>query len=192
MTEVPYINLPDGCSRVLLHCCCAPCSGAIVEAMVKSGIHPVLFYSNSNISSIEEYSKRLGEVLHYADLFGLEVVSDNYSHDEWLSFVKGLEDAPERGARCLECFRFRLERAARYASMNGFDCLATTLASSRWKDLSQVDEAGSAVCGKVEGVFWWGRSWRKGGLQPRRNEIIAEQNFYNQNYCGCEFSQKIK
>ena len=30
--------------------------------------------------------------------------------------------------------------------------------------------------------------WRKGGLQERRNEIIRNEQFYNQRYCGCEFS----
>ena len=37
-------------------------------------------------------------------------------------------------------------------------------------------------------VVWWPMNWRKGGLQPRRAEIIREQNFYNQTFCGCEFS----
>lgn len=191
MTAVPHIEMPEGCSRVLLHCCCAPCSGAIVEAMVRSGIKPVLFYSNSNICTAGEYDKRLQEVLRYASLFGLEVVNDEYSHSEWLEAVRGFEDAPERGPRCLRCFTFRLMRAARYARSNGFDCLTTTLASSRWKSLEQVDEAGQAACATVQGVHWWGRSWRKEGLQPRRSEIVAEQGFYNQSYCGCEFSQNI-
>jgi len=191
MTQLPHIELPEGCSKVLLHCCCAPCSGAIVEAMVKSGIRPVLYFSNSNINTPEEYGKRLDEVLRYASLFDLEVVNDTYAHKDWLAYIKGLEDAPERGSRCLECFRFRLSRAAAYAAANGFDTLATTLASSRWKDLNQVDEAGRDACSKFDGVYWWGRSWRKEGLQPRRSEIIAEQNFYNQTYCGCEFSLRI-
>ena len=66
--------------------------------------------------------------------------------------------------------------------------LTTTLASSRWKDLNQVDAAGQEACAPYPDVQWWGRNWRKGGLQQRRSEIIAEQAFYNQNYCGCEFS----
>ncbi|MBQ1635873.1 MAG: epoxyqueuosine reductase QueH [Bacteroidales bacterium] len=108
--------------------------------------------------------------------------------------------------------------------------LTTTLASSRWKSLEQVDEAGSWVCSvygsegasapvlgptvrseATEGVpgepspvpwgcrgirpgtpvHWWPQNWRKGGLQPRRSEIIKEQNFYNQDFCGCEFSKHL-
>ena len=212
-------ELPQG--RLLLHSCCAPCSGAIVEALVEAykavGRNPAeemaIFWSNSNIYDKAEYEKRRAEILRYAGLFGIEVIDDDYDHAAWTEQVaKGREDAPERGPRCLECFAFRLMRAARYAQKNGFGTLTTTLASSRWKSLEQVDEAGRRACaivseglaakaeelpaktsaechqGTATKVHWWGRNWRKGGLQPRRSEIIREQVFYNQTFCGCEFS----
>ena len=182
-------EVPPEEGKVLLHVCCAPCSGAIVEYLVRSGIRPVIFFSNSNIFPAAEYEKRYAEVLRYAAQFGLEVVCDEYAPAEWLDAVKGLEGEPERGRRCGVCFRFRLERAASYASEHGFSVLTTTLASSRWKDLAQVDAAGEEACGKYPGVTWWGRNWRKGGLQERRGEIIKEQNFYNQLYCGCPYSE---
>jgi len=202
-------ELPEG--RLLLHSCCAPCSGAIVEALVEAykaaGRNPAeemaIFWSNSNIYDREEYEKRRAEILRYAALFGIKVIDDDYDHSEWLAQVaRGREDAPERGPRCLECFAFRLARAARYASEHGFGTLTTSLASSRWKSLEQVDEAGRRACSQTAGracadavdaegqhaVQWWGRNWRKGGLQPRRSEIIREQIFYNQTFCGCEYS----
>lgn len=175
---------------MLLHCCCAPCSGAIIECMDANGLKPVIFFSNSNISTREEYEKRLAEVRRYASEFGLDVIDDAYDHKSWLEAVKGLEREPERGRRCEACFRFRLERAARYAAENGFGVLTTSLASSRWKNLEQVNAAGENACSAEPGVCWWPQNWRKGGLQPRRGEIIREQNFYNQNYCGCEFSAR--
>ncbi len=186
---------PPG-SRVLLHVCCAPCSGAIIESMCSQGIVPTVFWSNSNIHTAEENDKRLSTLAPYAAEFGVPVVVDGYDHAAWLAFVRdglaqdGLlpQDCPERGARCLMCFRFRLLRAARYAAANGFDCLTTSLASSRWKSLEQVDAAGEWACSSVNGVAWWPQNWRKGGLQPRRAEIIREQGFYNQTFCGCEYS----
>ena len=187
---IPDVKLeaPQGVRKVLLHTCCAPCSSAIVECLVRNGITPVIFYSNDNIYPREEFDKRQNECLRYANSLGLEVVEDPYDHERWLPLASGLEAAPERGARCLECFRYRLLRAARYASEHGFSVLTTTLASSRWKDLSQVNEAGQWACAQVEGVTWWDRNWRKEGLQERRSEIIKEMNFYNQTWCGCEFS----
>ena len=180
---------PPG-NRILLHCCCAPCSGAVVECLVQNGYRPTLFFSNSNITPKEEYEKRKGELCRYAAALGLEVVDDDYEHDVWLCGIAGMENEPERGRRCEECFGFRLVRAARYAADHGFDVLTTTLASSRWKDLDQVDRAGQKACAAVQGVCWWSQNWRKGGLQERRAEIIREWDFYEQDWCGCEFSRR--
>jgi predicted adenine nucleotide alpha hydrolase (AANH) superfamily ATPase len=149
-----------------------------------------VFYSNSNITPREEYDIRLNECIRYAKAFDLEIVADEYDHSAWGACAIGLETEPERGARCLQCFKFRLLRAAQYAATHGFDVLTTTLASSRWKSLEQVNEAGQWACAQVEGVVWWPQNWRKGGLQERRGEIIREQNFYNQLFCGCEFSRR--
>ena len=182
-------EVPTGERRVLLHACCAPCSGAILEAMVRGSLEPVLFFSNANIVPRAEYDKRLGELLRYARELGVPVVEDAYDHACWRSTAaEGLEHEPERGRRCEACFRFRLDRAAAYAHEHGFHVLTTTLASSRWKDLEQVDRAGEAACAPYPDLHWWPRNCRKGGLQERRNEIIREQAFYNQRYCGCEFS----
>ena len=183
------LEVPGGAERVLLHTCCAPCSSAIIEIMLRQGITPTIFFSNSNIFPQEEYLHRKAECARYAQSLGLEIVDDDYAHEDWRrEAARGLENEPERGARCLACFRYRLLRAARYASEHGYTVLTTTLASSRWKDLAQVDEAGRAACATVEGVTWWGQNWRKGGLQDRRNQLIMELGFYNQQYCGCEYS----
>lgn len=177
--------------KVLLHSCCAPCSGAIVEWMLKNDIRPTIFFSNSNISPEEEYEHRKNECARFAAKYGIEMVEDEYDHEAWLREVaQGYESAPERGERCLRCFKFRLTRAAKYASEHNYDTLTTSLASSRWKSLEQVSNAGSEACEAFETVDWWDKNWRKGGLQERRNQIIKEEKFYNQLFCGCEFSQK--
>ena len=140
--------------KVLLHACCAPCSGAILEALVAANIPCTVFYSNDNIVPREEYDKRLNECLRYAEKMGVEIVEDPYDHERWLCEVSGLETEPERGRRCQQCFMHRLSRAARYAAEHGFPVLTTTLASSRWKDLEQVNAAGLAACALYPGVTW--------------------------------------
>ena len=154
-------ELPEGCDlkrdRILLHCCCGPCSTAILEWMVNEGLRPGLFFSNSNIVPFDEYVKRRDELARYAATFGLEIAEDEYDHDAWLDFVKsrcvptGTLSGPERGPRCIACFEFRLRRAAEYAVSHGYDILTTTLASSRWKVLSQVDEAGRRAVASLSG-----------------------------------------
>ena len=186
------LDPPGGVKEVLLHTCCAPCSGAIIECLLANGIRPTLFYSNANIFPEEEYRIRKDECSRHAASLGLEIVDDDYDHDAWRRVTCGLEGEPARGRRCLPGFRFRLERAARYAQEHGFRVLTTTLASSRWKSLDQVNAAGTYACGLFPDVTWWGQNWRKGGLQDRRSQIIREKNFYNQLYCGCEWSMNNK
>ena len=188
--------MPAQQKKILLHTCCAPCSSAIIEFLLSHGVEPVIYYCNPNIYPYEEYLKRKDECTRYAESLGLEIVDADYDHEEWLDYIKGLEDEPERGGRCLKCFRMRLLSSARYARERGLKVITTTLASSRWKSLEQIDQAGRWACecvnseGQGEEVIWWDRNWRKGGLQERRNQIIKEMNFYNQQWCGCEFSRK--
>jgi predicted adenine nucleotide alpha hydrolase (AANH) superfamily ATPase len=198
------LEVPGGNNVVLLHTCCAPCSSAIIECMMKNGITPVIYYCNPNIYPREEYDIRKNECTRYARALGLEIVDADYDHENWLSEVAGGENEPERGSRCLKCFKLRLLRTARYAAERGVNVITTTLASSRWKSLDQINEAGRWACAEVNGdlsavpsesgvpsenaVIWWDQNWRKGGLQERRLQILKEYDFYNQLYCGCEFS----
>ena len=183
-------DVPGGAVKVLLHTCCAPCSGAIIEWMMRNGITPVIYYCNPNIYPQEEYLVRKEECTRYARSLGLEIIDADYDHTGWQCRVKGLEGEPERGARCLECFRMRLLSAARYASEHGFTVFTSTLDSSRWKRHDQIVEAGRWAASHFPGLTFWERNWRQGGLQQRRSEIIREQDFYNQRYCGCEFSMQ--
>jgi predicted adenine nucleotide alpha hydrolase (AANH) superfamily ATPase len=182
------IEVPEGEKTVLLHTCCAPCSSAIIECLINNGIRPVIYYCNPNIFPYEEYLIRKNECTRYARSLGLEIIDDDYDHEAWLDEVKGLEGEPERGGRCLKCFKIRLLRTAKYAEERGMKVITTTLASSRWKSLDQINEAGEWACSRFPSVTWWGQNWKKGGLQERRLQIIREYGFYNQLYCGCEFS----
>lgn len=175
---------------VLLHTCCAPCSAAIIEWMTARDIRPVLFYFNPNIYPFSEYEIRKNECSRYARMLGLEIIDGDYDHGRWLEEVKGLEKEPERGLRCQSCFRMRLLAAARVAASCGIDRFATTLASSRWKSLEQIAEAGKWAALQCSGVEFWEKNWRKGGLSERRLQLLAEHGFYNQLYCGCEFSRR--
>ena len=188
--DAESLNIPMGQTEVLLHTCCAPCSSAIIECLLNNGIRPVIYYCNPNIYPLEEYLVRKEECTRYAKALGLDIIDDDYDHEAWLEAVKGMESEPERGGRCLRCFKLRLLRTAEYARDNGFKVITTTLASSRWKSLDQINEAGEWACAQVPDVIWWDRNWRKGGLQERRLQIIKEYDFYNQLYCGCEFSNK--
>jgi len=196
------IVVPEGCKEVLLHACCAPCSSAIVEWMVQHGIRPVIFYYNPNIYPREEYEIRKNESKRHAESLGLTWIDGDYNHEQWQKDVCGLEGEPERGKRCELCFVLRLTATARKAKELGIKYFTTTLASSRWKNLEQIERAGliaqetvqsesnlSSLTSRPSPLFW-AQNWRKGGLYERRNQLLKEFNFYNQQYCGCEFSKR--
>ena len=203
MKKQNIIQAPMGEKTVLLHTCCAPCSSAIIEAMLQNGITPIIYYCNPNIYPHQEYEIRKEECTRYAKALGLEIVDADYDHENWLEAVKGMENELERGGRCLKCFKLRLLRTARYAMERGIKVITTTLASSRWKSLDQINEAGLWACEEVARLcsagcsaediispIFWEYNWRKGGLQERRLQILKEYDFYNQLYCGCEFSMR--
>lgn len=161
--------------------------------MLNNDVKPTIFYSNPNIYPEKEYLIRKDEITRYAHHLGLTIIDDDYDHAVWLEYVRGLENEPERGARCLQCFKLRLHRTARKCAELGFDEFTTTLASSRWKSLTQIQEAGKWAAEQVapSAVHFDDRNWRKGGLQERRNQLLKENGFYNQLYCGCEFSMRV-
>ena len=203
MSKQPSIIIPEGCTKVLLHACCAPCSSAIVEWLLAHEVEPVIYYFNPNIYPQEEYEIRKNESKRHAESLGITWIDDDGlrmtgygpAHDAWRQAVSGLEHEPERGRRCETCFYFRLLAAARKAQELSIPFFATTLASSRWKNLDQINAAGlkaqeavrSPLTAHLSPIFW-PQNWRKDGLQERRNELLKEYNFYNQQYCGCEFS----
>lgn len=194
MRQKSSIIVPQGCKRVLLHACCAPCSSAIVEWLLAHDIEPVIYYFNPNIYPLEEYEIRKNESKRHAESLGITWIDDDYNHDAWREAVCGLEHEPERGRRCEACFYHRLLATAKKAHEMGIEYFATTLASSRWKNLEQINAAGQAAAlmangeGAKANVQFWAQNWRKDGLQERRNTLLKEYGFYNQLYCGCEFS----
>lgn len=188
MKKKNCIEIPEGLHEVLLHACCAPCSSAIVEWMLQNGIRPTIFYYNPNIYPREEYEIRKNESKRHAESLSLRWLDGDYDHEAWLAQIRGLEQEPERGNRCLQCFRLRLNATALQAKALGITHFTTTLASSRWKSLDQITQAGLSAQAAVPSTLFWAQNWRKGGLQDRRNQLLKDYSFYNQQYCGCEFS----
>lgn len=187
--QPPTVYLPDGSDSVVLHACCAPCSSAIIECLMHNGITPIVFYFNPNIHPLEEYEIRKAESIRQCESLGIRWIDGDYDHEMWLKCVAGFEGEPERGGRCQLCFNMRMLATAECAARLGVRFFTTTLASSRWKSITQIDRAGMYAMDKVGEVEYWSQNWRKGGLQERRNELLKEGGFYNQLYCGCEFSR---
>lgn len=177
---------PEG--KVLLHSCCAPCSGPVIEMIHKSGIDLTIFFYNPNIHPLKEYEIRKNENIRFAEKLGIPFVDADYDPDRWFDGAKGHELDPERGERCTICFEMRFVATAQYAAENGFSTITSCLGISRWKDFDQVTRAGVKAASLYPGVTYWDYNWRKEGGSARMYELAKEEQFYQQQYCGCIYS----
>ena len=184
----PKLDLPGEDNNLLLHSCCAPCAGEIMEAVASSDIKTTVYFYNPNIHPLAEYEIRKDENKRFCDKLGFEFIDADYDKDNWFERIKGLENEPERGKRCTECFDMRFERSALYAHENNFGVYATTLGISRWKDMDQINSSGNRAAERYDEVTYWDFNWRKQGGSSRMIEISKEENFYQQEYCGCVYS----
>ncbi len=180
--------VPPCNGRLLLHSCCAPCSGEIMEVLVASSIDFTIFFYNPNIHPQKEYDLRKEENIRFAEKMGIPFIDADYDKEQWFARVKGMELEPERGKRCTTCFDMRFERSALYAHEHGFSVLTSTLGISRWKNLDQINDCGVRAVSRYPGLVYWTYNWRKNGGSQRMIEIAKREHFYQQEYCGCAFS----
>ncbi len=171
--------------KLVLMSCCAPCSCGAIKQLADGEIPGiddfiVLFY-NPNIFPNDEYVRRLNEQIKYCEKLGVKYAVGEYDHDAWRAVVAGLENEPERGARCSKCFAFRFAYAREFAIKNGYNAIASVFGVSRFKDQNQVDTAAQSACGKIQYIpIKWD--------EDLRVAINRATDFYRQKYCGCEFS----
>lgn len=180
--------LPNDGKKLLLHSCCASCSGEVMEAILASGIEFTIFFYNPNIHPLKEYELRKDENIRFAEKYNIPIIDADYDVDNWYERAKGMEMEPERGIRCTMCFDMRFERTALYAYENGFDTISSSLGISRWKNFDQINDCGVRAAEKYDGITYWTYNWRKKGGSARMLEISKREKFYMQEYCGCAYS----
>ena len=139
---------------------------------------------SKNVALIER--SRVLSDKRYAARHNVPFVDCDYDQTSWFERSKGYEYDPERGTRCTACFDMRMEVTAAYASEHGFECFTTTNATSRWKDVKQVNDSGLRA--EMPGVRFWKYNWQTDEMTRRKYEVSAEDRFYKQEYCGCSYS----
>lgn len=173
---------------LLLHACCAPCSSYVLEYLTKH-FDITVFYYNPNISPETEYIHRVEELQRFIKEFCPQVnfIEGKYEPERFFEMSNGLEKEPERGARCLKCYRMRLEESALQAKKGRFDYFTTTLSISPQKDSAVLNTIGKSVSKKYNIPYLFSDFKKRGGYK-RSIELSAQFNLYRQNYCGCIFS----
>lgn len=177
--------------KLLLHACCAPCSSYCLEYLSQY-FEIVLFYFNPNISLKEEYEYRLEEEKRLISLMEFKnpvtIVESTYNPKEFFEAVKGLENEPEGGKRCAECFKLRLKATAEKAKEIGADYFTTTLTISPLKNAQLLNTIGEAYAEEY-GVKWLYSDFKKKEGYKRSIILSKKYNLYRQDYCGCVFSK---
>lgn len=181
----------DAKPGILLHTCCGPCSSSVLELLSKYFDVTVLWY-NPNLYPEAEYDKRLETQKQLIDAIAEDGVQakllvEPWRSEDYFSRIKGLENEPEEGRRCLECFRIRLEETARIASERGFEWFCTTLTVSSRKDAVAINAIGREAEAKY-GVKWLPSEFKKREGNHRSIILSEKYGLYRQEYCGCVFS----
>lgn len=203
--------------RLVLHSCCAPCSSYVLEYL-RQYFRITVFYFNPNITEDLEYVKRVEEQkrligefnsrLHrkyladteevYQDqdsgqetfmAYPIEVIEGGYERERFFTAVKGLEQCPEGGERCLICYRLRLEETAKLGRELCADYFTTTLTISPLKNAQKLNEIGQELSALYEIPFLPSDFKKKNGYR-RSTQLSAEYGLYRQNYCGCVYSKR--
>lgn len=194
--ELADLMSPDAEKRhILLHSCCGPCSTACIERLITDYKITVFFY-NPNITDREEYEKRKANQIKFIEAFNSEAdeedqvvfIEGEYLPEDFFDAAKGLEDCPEGGERCTECFKLRLDRTARAAIVMGFPIFGTTLTVSPHKNYQLISAIGTEL-GEVYGLEFLDMDFKKKAGFQRSIELSKKYELYRQNYCGCEFSK---
>lgn len=190
LTDKEIERLNGRKATLLLHACCAPCSTASLEYLAKY-FDITLFFYNPNISSAEEFGKRLNELKRFTEecpfAKGIKIISPEYNHGEFLDAAAGLENAKEGGKRCEKCFRLRLNKTAEQAEKSGFEYFATTLTISPLKNAEKINLCGEGAV--VGNVIYLPTDLKKRERYKRSIELSREYGLYRQSFCGCEFSK---
>lgn len=176
-------------NKILLHACCGICSGYPISLLQEEGYVPVVYFCNPNLDTEEEFNRRLEAQQKVCSHFGVELIVEPYDHKEFLNFVKGLENEPERGARCDKCIKLRLTKAFQKAKELGIKQFTTSLVISPHKNFQKISQIGESFYETNLDISYLSQDFKKKDGFLKTNNISKELGIYRQNYCGCEFAK---
>ena len=175
--------------KILLHACCGICSGYPIQLLKDLGYKPVVYFCNPNLDTKEEFNRRLQAQMEVCQHFNVELIIEPYSHEEYLSTIKGFESEPEKGKRCDKCIELRLHKTALKAKSLDIKEFTTSLTISPHKNFPKIHSIGSFLAKKYNLSYPEFDFKKKDGFL-KTNNLSKDLNLYRQNYCGCEFARK--
>ena len=182
----------EGRGKLLLHCCCAPCSSATLERL-QDEYEVDIYYYNPNIEPEAEFRKRAAEEERFVREFrpdgGVRVLTAEYDHGAIEEIARGREEMPERSERCYLCYELRMRKTAEYAKAHGYECFTTSLSISPYKSSRWINEIGERL-ERETGVRFLHSDFKKQNGYRRSIELSREYSLYRQDWCGCKYSRQ--
>ena len=176
--------------KLLLHTCCAPCSSSVITRLSEY-FDITVFYYNPNIEPQEEYELRKEEQKRFLKEINLGIKFEDcdYENEKFKSISKGLEQLPEGGYRCHECYKLRLIKTANKAKELKYDYFGTTLTVSPYKNSQVLNKIGEEIEKNLNIKYLYSDFKKKEGYK-KSIELSKYYNLYRQNYCGCSYSKR--
>ncbi|WP_081947926.1 epoxyqueuosine reductase QueH [Helicobacter sp. MIT 03-1614] len=175
--------------NMLVHICCSVDSHYFLSEIQK--IYPdttmIGYFYNPNIHPKSEYDLRLLDVRRSCKMLGVELIEEEYESQEWFESVKGLEEEPEKGERCVKCFDMRLEKTAQMAHTMSIESFTSTLLSSPLKEQQILFTQGNQIA-QHYGLCFIKVDVRSNGGTQAQSELANKDRLYKQTYCGCQFA----
>lgn len=187
----------QGKPSLLMHVCCAPCTCYPLTYLIKY-FRVTLHYNNSNIYPMSEWELRRKELISFAERFNQDYQSDvklvitPYDYEGYMKELRPLKDEPERGKRCMLCYRKRMLEAYTYANNHNYDYFTTVMSISRQKDSQILNQIGQELAKKFNYTKYFFSDFKKNDGILKGQRIRDQYSLYQQNYCGCEYSQRKK
>jgi len=176
---------------ILVHICCSVDSHFFLQKLQKEYPNAKLigFFYDPNIHPYSEYYLRLLDVKRSCKKLGVELIEGEYDYLNWIKAVRGLENEPEKGARCSVCFDRRFEVSAKKAKEIGCSHFTSTLLTSPKKSIEQLKSSGDKLA-KEHGLEFLALDFRQKNGTQEQNILAKKDKLYRQNYCGCLYALK--
>lgn len=172
--------------KILLHTCCAPCSTFVIKKLREEGYEDITSYwYNINIHPYIEYKQRLETLIEYTKTINIPLVIDyDYGIREFTIAVTENIDA-----RCIFCYRSRLEKTVKYAKENGYEAFSTTLLVSPYQKHELIIKIAQELA-KEYGIEFIYYDFREGFREGQ--QMARDAGLYMQKYCGCIYSEELR
>ena len=175
--------------KILIHTCCAVCSGHSIKHLKELGFEPIAYFFNPNIYPQSEYVTRLESQKKLCRILDCELIVEEYSSDFYCEIMQGYENHEEGSDRCKRCFELRLLKTIQKAKELGIENYTTSLSISPHKKFSVIKQVGDFFADYYDIDFVDVDFKKQGGFLKSTN-LAKEFDLYRQNYCGCDISMK--